>query len=46
MLSDAIPPPDLKCPSCSLGLRDADHLREGVQDMVVWEVEAQKRGSW
>ena len=48
MLSDALPPLDLKCPSCtntSLGLRHANYLREGAQNMAAWKVEAQKRGS-
>lgn len=48
MLSDALPPVDLECPSCtnsSLGLRCAEYLREGAQNTVVWKVEAKKRGS-
>lgn len=48
MLSDVLPPRDLKCPMCtnsSFGLQWADYLREGAQNMVVWKVEAWKRGS-
>lgn len=48
MLSDALPPLDLECPSCtnsSLGLRCAEYLREGAQNTAVWKVEAKKRGS-
>lgn len=41
MLPDALPPRDLKCPTCpntSLGLQRVDYLREWFQNMVAWKV--------
>lgn len=43
MLSDSPPPLDPK--RHPLGLRSVEYLKEDAQNMVVWKVKAQKRGS-
>lgn len=48
MLFDAFSPLHLECCPCtyiSLGLRSVEYLKEDAQNMLVWKVKAQRRGS-